>query len=232
MRKIALVHLAALLLASFCIAGVRTVRPEGDEIVLVKTKLGMTTLIYAPSPIQPSIVGDQSSFRIDLLSDFMSVKPLRFGAQTNLFVMTQKRRFNVHLQTVSGPADDIVYIREKSSGDTVSWRPLHKSSSNAELRLSIERVGSSREGFFLLDGKISAKTASRIKPETFWITQSGKSRPIEHLFISERTIPSNRPVRFGLSVAKAELDRSKAVTLELRGGTALSITVPGDALWK
>ena len=90
------IHLLALLLASSSFANVKTVTPKTDEILEIKTALGIATIIQVPDSVQQAIVGDQSAYRIEYVDKAVTIKPLRYGAKTNLYLFTQKRRYKIH----------------------------------------------------------------------------------------------------------------------------------------
>lgn len=233
MKRIFLIHLFACLLSKTSFAAVRTVTPKPDEIIPIRLALGMATLVYTPAPLLPSIIGDQSAFRIDMLPDFMSIKPLRYGAKTNLFVMTEKKRFNLHLQTVpQGSSDDIVYIKETLADPSVRWQQIEKIVQDGGYSLTLLRIGFTAQNFILLELKMTAKQYSKITPDQFWILQGTESKKISHLYLSDKTISSEKSLLMGFAISKLDLTPKKAISVEHRGFKNLTLTIPENLLWK
>ena len=97
--------LASLLIfASFsdlAFARVRKVPVSGDQIVTVKTAIGIATIIQVPDRPNSVVVGDQESFKVEYLDQAITIKPLHSGAKSNLYVYTDWKRYNVQLTTGS-----------------------------------------------------------------------------------------------------------------------------------
>ena len=233
MKRIFFIHLFAFLLCKTSFAAVRTVTPKTDEIIPIRLSIGMATLVYTPTPLLPSIIGDQSAFRIDMLPDFMSIKPLRYGAKTNLFVMTEKKRFNLHLQTVpQGSSDDIVYIKETLADPSVRWQQLEKIVQDGSYSLSLSRIGLTAQNFILLELKMTSKNYSQINPNQFWVLQGTESKKISHLYLSDKAISSEKPLILGFAISKLDLTPKKAISVEYRGFKRLTLTISENFLWK
>lgn len=232
MRLIFLIHVFALLLASYSFAGIRTLHPKNDEIIQIRTSLGMATLVYPPSSLLPSIVGDQSAFRIDLFPSGLSIKPLRYNARTNLFIMTESRRFNLRLITVpNGNFDDVVYLRESTVLPTVRWKSFPKESVREDLKLSITKVGISPQGILLVEAFLTHKATARVKPENFWISQGKEHKTINSLYLSSVEAKKNKPLKILISFSKSDFDLKKPIVFEYRQRKSLSIQLMGS-VWK
>src|SRR6185437_1616257 len=80
-------------------AHVRSVYPRLDEIIVVRAAIGIATIIQVPQAIQSAIIGDQSGFKVEYLYDAVTIKPLRYGVKTNLYLVTQNHRYNLRLLT-------------------------------------------------------------------------------------------------------------------------------------
>lgn len=233
MKRAFLIHLFAFLLSKTSFASVRTVTPKPDEIIPIRLSLGMATLVYTPTPLLPSIIGDQSAFRIDMLPDFMSIKPLRYGAKTNLFVMTEKKRFNLHLQTTpQGSSDDIVYIKETMGDPSIKWLLLEKTVKNNDYSITLSRVGFTAQNFILLEMKMTARKYMQVRPEQFWILQGSDSKKISHLYLSDKVISEGRPLLIGIAISKLDLSAKKSLSIECRGIKTLNLNVSENLLWR
>lgn len=236
MRKAIVAFFVVQFLGTVAVAQIRKISAKEDDILTVKAALGIATIIQLPDTIQSAIIGDQSGFKIEYLDKAVTIKPLRWGAKTNLYLVTEKRRFNVRLLTGSQEiADYIVYIRNPDAPKSlVKWNTFGKSVALNELILSVERVGISSGGFILLDVKL-ANTSTQdfsVKPSDIWIKQGGSSKTINSLFVSDLQLTKKVPVRIGISLAKSDLVSGKPVVLEIKGMKFISISIPEGVLWK
>lgn len=165
MRKI--VVLLGFLISSFAIADARVRRVDviGDQIVTVRTALGIATIIQVPDRPNSVVVGDQDSFKVEYLDQAITIKPLSGGAKSNLYVYTDWKRYNVQL--ISGSeivADYVVYLETPKDnpkedtriekGSSIVWTILKKSIKNDNLRLEINRLGRTKDGVLLVQSHI------------------------------------------------------------------------------
>lgn len=217
-------------------AQIRKVAVKEDGILTVKTALGIATIIQLPETIQSAIIGDQSGFKIEYLDRAVTIKPLRWAAKTNLYLVTEKRRYNIRLQALSQDiADYIVYVRSPDvSTPTTKWIGVRKSSVENELRLTIERVGRTHGGFLLIDAVLNSTGSLPIsvKPTEIWIKQNGSTRIINSLFLSALKFDKKIPLRIGISLAKSDLISGKPLVLEIHGKKTISVSISESALWR
>lgn len=217
-------------------AQIRKTHVKEDDILTVKTALGIATILQLPETIQSAIIGDQSGFKIEYLDKAVTIKPLRYGAKTNLYLVTGTRRFNLRL--VSGnqdQADYIVYLKKpESPKPETKWRDISRSASKNNLKLSVVRIGRGPSGFILIDALLVSTQTQRmtIKPEAVWIRQSGNSRVINSLFMSDSKIEKGKPLRLGISLAKSDLVLGKPVTIEISSEQSVSLQISEADLWK
>lgn len=95
-------------------SNVKKIEVKVDELTTIHTAVGIATIIQLPEPIQGVIIGDQGAFKIEYLDKAITIKPLRFGAKTNLYINTPTRRFNVRLVTQNQDSSDyVVYLSPK-----------------------------------------------------------------------------------------------------------------------
>lgn len=204
-----------------------------DELLTVRTALGIATIVQVPTTIQSAIIGDQSGFRIEPLDRAVTIKPLRYGAKTNLYLITEPRRFNLRLVTLSQEtADYVVYIRERGTAAPPAWRPLQLTKTGKEATLSLTRISMTPQGFLLIEGRITSKRRLPVKPEQVWVKQGKDAKTIQHLYLSDKTVTQDRPVLMGLSINRTDLREKAAITIELLGQETLSITIPEAAAWR
>lgn len=228
-----LIHVAALLLAQVSFANVKTVTPKGDEILQIKTALGIATIIQIPDAIQSAIIGDQSAYRIEYTDKAVTIKPLRYGAKTNLYLFTQKRRYNLRLEAVPQErAFYIIYVRDQEIGGGLNWKPINKMVVGKAATLKIVRLGTTRDGFLLLDLEIAPKGILKIEASDFWLRQATVSKPINSLFLSRSSIQKGQVAYVGMSVQKSELaNRNLNVDFESKD-ESLRIELSKELLWK
>lgn len=222
----------------FASAHIRKVVYNDDQILTVKTALGIATIIQLPETIQSAIIGDQSAFKIEYLDRAVTIKPLRGSAKTNLYLVADKKRYNIRLQTLTqDSADYIVYILSSfrdGANSQVRWQKSRKSVDANGLILVIERIGISQSNFVLLDLSLKLKTNEfvTIKPEDVWVFQGDSSKAINSLFLSSTKLSRDKPLKIGLSVARSDLVKGNPIRVELKGSKTNSISISEGALWK
>ncbi len=234
--KIILLHLSALSLAVASPNKVRKTNVAIDELTTIKAAVGIATIIQLPEAVQSVIIGDSGAFKIEYLDKAITIKPLRYGAKTNLYVNTQSRRYNLRLATANqDEADYIVYVQDqvfKAKNNSVLWRDYKRKSQGRELTLSTKRLGRTKDGFLLLDFEIKSKTSQKIDPASFWIYQGEEKRVIQALFISESQSSSEKPVTGSISINMSDLVSQVSGSFEFRGTEKLKIELPREVLWK
>ena len=153
------------LICTISSAQIRKVVYREDQILTIKTALGIATIIQLPETIQSAIIGDQSGFKIEYLDKAVTIKPLRGNAKTNLYLVTDKKRYNVRLHTKNQDgADYIVYILPDSNNEKksqVRWVTSRKASEANGLTLTLERLGYSQGDYLLLDLSLKINTNER-----------------------------------------------------------------------
>ena len=219
-------------------AQIRKVSYHEDQILTIKTALGIATIIQLPETIQSAIIGDQSAFKIEYLDKAVTIKPLRGNAKTNLYLVADKKRYNVRLLTMGQDrADYIVYILSSANDDKKSqarWFILDKSNKANGLILTVDRIGFSQIDFLLFDLSLKMKGNDSIslKPEDVWVFQNKTSRVINSLFLSGVKLSKENPIKIGISIARSELIKGKPLTIELVGSRTNSISISEAALWR
>jgi hypothetical protein len=232
MRSLGLTLLIILLTVINAEAHVRTVVPKWDQIIEIHTAVGIATMIETPLPVLPAISGDQSGFRIEYLDKSTIVKPLRPGAKTNLFLVTDKRRYNVRLSTVVESASDyVVYLKDSSAKASTRWHIVNREVSNDRFKLRLLRVGLTSAGTVILDLRLRAFAKESMKPADLWVLQKASSKTIDALFISDLEIGPKDEVSIGLAIAKTDLQPHFPLLIQLRFKEELLIQVPASVLW-
>ena len=232
MRTILLIYLVAFFLSSISFAQVRSVTLRKDELLTVKTALGIATIVQVPQAIQSAIIGDQSGFKVEYLEKAVTLKPLRSGARTNLYLVTEANRYSLRLTTIGQDgADYIVYVKDPAAKEQLSWKVFEKNSLGKELAFKIIRIGLTAQGFVLIEGRLTSKISLSIKPGEFWIFQGNSSKVISHLFVSNLNVSSKTSVTFGFAISKSDLISNRAISIEYRGSEKLAVVLPESIVW-
>lgn len=220
---------------------VRRVPVKGDQIVTVRTSIGIATIIQVPDRPNSVVVGDQDSFRVEYLDQAITIKPLSHGAKSNLYIYTDWKRFNVELVAGSESiADYVVYLenaKEKpvtklNSDSSIKWTDFKNKLKNEDLELSVNRLGRAKDGILLVEFIITTKTKETFKPEWLWLSQDGVTRPIHSLFLSALEISPQRSISGVLQMREVDLNTNEPLKLELRRKKISYLTISKAASWK
>jgi len=217
---------------------VRHVPVVGDQIVTVRTAVGIATIIQVPDTPSSVVVGDQEGFRVEYLDRAITIKPLRIPARSNLYVYTDSRRFNVQLTTGGeAEADYVVYLdlprpTPRAVGHPTTWTPIEKVLSLGDFRLSTTRLGKTASGVLLVEFEVTSGQPSRFDPGWIWLTQDGTTRPIQSLFLSKSEVGPGNPIRGALQILRSDLNSAAPFRIELRKGKTAYLTLPKVALWR
>ena len=134
-----LILLLLIPVSAFAKDRVRHIECKNDQIVTVHAAMGIATIIQVPDHPNSVVVGDQDKFKVEYLDQAITIKPLRAGSKSNLYVYTDYQRFNVQLLTGADPiADYVVYLenvkpRNKQSKPFLRWTTFPKSMRNDEI---------------------------------------------------------------------------------------------------
>lgn len=233
-----------LLLISFEIfaapSRVRRVPALPDQIVTVKTALGIATIIQVPDRPNSLVVGDTEAFKVEYLDQAITIKPLHGGAKSNLYIYTDYRRFNVQLITgAEANSDYVVYLdipkeKEKSNETKPSlfWTRFHSSLKSDLLLLKVERIGRTKDGVLIVEFKLHGTAREKIDPKWFWLTQEGKTLPIHRLILSRLDVDKKTPVDGMIQILKTDVSIKSSIRLELRRKRTSYLTIPEVTTWK
>lgn len=220
---------------------VRRVPVQGDQIVTVRTSIGIATIIQVPDRPNSVVVGDQDSFKVEYLDQAITIKPLAGGAKSNLYIYTDWKRFNVEL--VSGHeaiADYVVYLdipKEKPPTAVVKetgirWTDFKNQLRNDNFYLNVKRVGRTKDGILLVEFLVSTSKKEVFNPEWLWLTQSGETRPIHNLFMSALEVTPQREISGVLQIKESDLNANEPIRVELRRNKISYLTILKVASWK
>jgi len=213
---------------------VRHVEIKGDQIVSVKTSLGVATIIQVPDRPNSVVVGDQEGFRVEYLDQAITIKPVRLGARSNLYIYTDLKRYNVELVTGSeATADYVVYLNNPKPKDTtVKWMNFSNHLKSDDLRFNIKRLGKTGSGPLFIEFEVMAEQVKKFEPEWLWITQEGNTRPIHNLLFNEIKLKKDSPIKGVIHLLSSDVDPSKPIRVELRRKKLSYLTIPKASSWK
>ncbi len=218
------------------LARVRKVDVPQDKIVTVHTAIGIATIIQVPAPPTSIVVGDSSAFKVEYLDQAITIKPLRAGAKSNLYIYTDWRRFNVQLVTGSeGAADYVVYLEEpapKSKQTPLRWTNIVRSVESDGLTLAVHRGARTKDGRILVEFSVSAARPEKFDPAWIWLTQRGEARPIQSLFLSQLDLAPSITANGTLEVMLADVNQGEPLRLELRRKQPAYLLIPKASAWK
>jgi hypothetical protein len=220
---------------------VRRVPVRGDQIVTVRTSIGIATIIQVPDRPNSVVVGDQESFKVEYLDNAITIKPLSTGAKSNLYIYTDWKRFNVELVSGAEAAADYVVYLENLKVKPVShpnvdigikWTNFKNTLRNENLQIDVRRLGRTKDGILLVEFSVSAKKKEVFRPEWLWLTQNGETRPIHNLFMSGLEISEKRTLSGVLQIREVDLNASEPMRLELRKSKISYLTIQKVSSWK
>ncbi len=217
-------------------ARVRTVEVKKDQIVTVRTALGVATIIQVPDRPNSLVVGNQSAFKVEYLDQAITIKPLHGSARSNLYIYTDYRRFNVQL--VSGPemaSDYVVYLenpQEKIKSSAIGWRNYRNHLKNGSLVFETKRLANTADGVLLIEFEVRSEARERFRPDWLWLTQSGVTRPIHSLALSEQDLGGGRSIKGVMQILKNDASIAEPLRIELRRKKISYLTIPKGVAWK
>mgnify|MGYP000019279700 CR=1 FL=1 len=215
---------------------VRTVEVVGDQIVPVRTAVGIATIIQVPDTPSSVVLGDLSAFKVEYLDSAITVKPLKASAASNLYIHTDWKRYTLSLST--GPknsADYIVYLKPKEMAKPkesggITWQPYQRMVQSQNLKIDIVRVGHSADGFGFIEFKLAALQSQKIDPGIFWLTQSGKTKSVHGLYLAKAILTSGTSTTGLITMRLSEFERAPVI-LEIREKKTVRIAVSKEVLW-
>jgi hypothetical protein len=225
-------------------ARVRRVVVNGDQIVTVKTSVGIATIIQVPDRPNSVVVGDQNAFKVEYLDQAITIKPLSSGARSNLYIYTDWKRFNVELVSgVESIADYVVYLdnpkpKTPQGGPTlqkdigITWTNFKNTLRNDAIKVSVNRLGRTKDGLLLVELTISSTQKEPFKPEWIWLSQSGLTKPIHNLFLSSLESSPQKAISGLIQLREIDLVADAPMRLELRRKKISYLTLQKVNSWK
>jgi hypothetical protein len=215
---------------------VRTAIVIDDQIVTVKTAIGVATIIQVPDRPTSLVVGDSEAFKIEYLDQAITVKPVRPGAKSNLYIYTDWKRYSVQLVTSQEAiADYIVYLkppsRKEAPSNVIAWEDTSFSARGSDLNLDVKRVGLLKNEYLFVEFRISGN-AMEVDPKWFWLIQNGKSKPINKLALSALSLKQDGQIDGLLQVRLKDLAKNTDLAIEIRRKRRINLKIPKEILWK
>lgn len=213
----------------------RKIITANDEVSEVKTALGIATKILLPeNPNAAPIIGDLGAFRIELIDKGYAIKPLRYGAKTNLFISTVTRPYTVKLVLVNqDTADYIVYLSSKDvKSEIVLWRDFKRKAKSEYFTIEFKRIGKTKEGYIILEFNLKSKVKQDIEPDWFSVRQGKSRKIINSLILSSREIDTDKPVNGAINLNVQDLDKELPLVFELKYQDGLKLEIPKEFLWR
>ena len=215
---------------------VRHVPIHGDQIIPIHTAFGIATIIQVPDRPNSVVVGDQEGFRVEYLDQAITIKPIRSGAKSNLYIYTDFRRYNVQLVTgAEAISDFVVYLenpKDPAPNGQVTWTKANRYLTNDSFKLEVQRLGRTKGGVLLMEFRLTTNKTATFDPTSIWITQAGQARPIQNLFLSALKLSPGEPVTGVLELLSRDVDASEALSVEVRRKKTSRLTISRVASWK
>lgn len=224
--------------SAFAFAGerVRKVEVKTDQIVTVRTAIGVATIIQVPDRPNSIVVGDQAGFKVEYLDQAITIKPLHGGARSNLYIYTDYRRFNVQLVTAAEPsADYVVYLensKEKIKSSRLAWSNFRNQLKNDSITLATKRTAKTRDGVLLIEFEMKSEKREAFKPEWIWLTQKGVTVPIHSLAVSAQEFGDGRVVKGILQILRDDIAVDEPLRIEMRRKKTSYLSLPKVTSWK
>jgi hypothetical protein len=220
---------------------VRKIEVKKDQIAVVRTAPTIATIIQVPERPNSVVLGNQTAFQVEYLDTAVTVKSLVPRGRGNLYIYTDYRRYSVELVTGDETtADYIVYLSEPrtspktNSADNVNmrWKTISAKATADGFTLKAGRIGERIDGYYLIEFELEAKGISKIDPSWFWITQGGKVKPIQNLFLSSLIVPPSGRISGTFVLLRKEITERDPIRIEIRRKRILALSVPKVVLWK
>ncbi len=229
-----------LIVATFSIEAysrVRRVPVSGDQIVTVRTAIGIATILQVPDRPNSVVVGDQDSFKVEYLDQAITIKPLHAGAKSNLYVYTDWKRYNIQLVTgQESLADYVVYLETPKPTTTTPsinpWRSFANKLKNEDLVLESQKLGLLRENLVAIEFSITSSRNQKFEPSWIWVTQNGKTKAIHNLFVSNLNLIPQSKMNGVIQMMKTDFNSDEPLRIELRRKTTSFLTIPKVDSWK
>ncbi|MEQ1664560.1 MAG: TrbG/VirB9 family P-type conjugative transfer protein, partial [Bdellovibrionales bacterium] len=187
---------------------VNELKLKPNEVGTIHTSVGYSTVIQLSQKPLNVVLGDQSAFRIEFIGDNITIKPIRSGATSNLFIFTQNDRFNLTVKSgASNIVDYVVRIR-RIFEDSKKIVSLNFYRTNSNLRLYMLKYTQKDESLFIDFSvhNLSEKIITLV-PELFRVVVDQNLKPIRSLYLASTKINPKESINGSLMVSAPSLGR-------------------------
>jgi hypothetical protein len=206
-------------------APVKDLKLKPQDVGTVNTAIGYSTVIQLSSKPLNVVLGDQSAFRVEFINDSITIKPLRSGAKSNLFIFTDNDRFNLTVKTGSSASVDYVIRLRRTFFDPKSVTQLNYLVRNKDIRLKLLRV-THRDSNLFVDFTIQSlsKKALVLAPELTRILVDKQVRSVRSLYVDSITLRQNAMVTGSILFPSESMGRELTIWFGFRGEKPLSFS--------
>jgi Conjugal transfer protein len=216
---------------------VRHVVVAKDQIVTVRTAIGIATIVQVPDHPNSVVVGDQDSFKVEYLDQAITIKPLKAGAKSNLYVYTDWQRYNVQL--ITGPesiADFVVYLdhpehKPDEVRSALRWHDINRNTETQGIRVDVVKAATTPD-MLLIQFEVTASGPQKIDPSWIWITQGKSVRPINSLVLSNVDLTSTSKINGMIQIKRSDFKEKEPLKFELRRKHTAFVMIPQVSSWK
>jgi hypothetical protein len=216
-------------------ADVRYIEAKKDQIIAVKTAVGIATIIQVPDRPTSVVIGDQSAFKVEYLDRAITIKPLVQNARTNLYIYTDWQRYNIKLvPTDKNQADFVVYLQPKTikqEAFNVRWKDFRNHLKSNELRVDVLKLGSTKHGLYLIEFDVQSLKKETFKPEWIWLTQNGRTIPIHKLALNELKLKPDKKLSGLIITKKEDMSTNSPIRFEIRRDKTSYLTIMEPRRW-
>lgn len=242
-----LLFVAMLLAATSMAVPARTVVLDDAKVAEIKTALGYSTILQFDSRPTSAVLGDQDAFKVEYVGNSLTIKPLLRTSKSNLFVFTDYDRFNFRLVTTpAASVDYIVKVKRTRAQDSASTqqepgtklitKKIRRMASSSGVTLQVESVAypKTRSSLvvsfrLLLRGAKEGLTKVEFEPGDIFMSQNGKSVPIENLYLDQLVLTEERPVNVTAVLRRVNYAASLKISFSpdaMKKGNTLRVQVP------
>ena len=208
-----------------------------DEVVTVKTALGIATILQVPDQPTSVVLGDTGAFKIEYLNQAITIKPLHARATSNLYIHTDYDRYSIKL--VSGAqnlADYLVYLKsftpkKEILDDGLQWKLVGTRWKFRFGEAQLVRMAKTPTTI-LLEFEIFPISDGFIDPGSFWLIQEKVNKPIQDLLLSSLEAKRDLPITARLVIKKSDLRANVPATVDIRMKDTVSFYLSKELLWK
>jgi hypothetical protein len=218
----------------------RKVVVHKDEVITVRTAVGIASIIQVPDQPTSIVLGDSSAFKVEYLNEAVTIKPLHGHATSNLYIHTDFARYSVKLVAgAQGSADYVVYLtpfeapkpKNETLDKNLHWKSVGISRKSSFGRAMLVRLAKTQTSI-LIEFAITPNRDTKIDPGSFWLLQKKVSRPIQDLLLSALDLKKGQSATATLVIKKSDLKFGEPAEVAIRLKESFSFHISRELLWK